>query len=316
MKHKIIKANSKLDIFSIIKLLIIFSILFLGLFWYFFIYRIIQNQNSSPRSIARQQNDVHSNIPTVHPKPTIETTQVGCSDQIPENNALYLGTDKENPENRVLFFSNSSNKRYVINHTEFNSPCVGATYILGKSFQEQNTFFNGLATPKLLKSFEPQDLDFIHSYISNIDTFYVSLVLYDQDSQRTATVYKFTENGAKYEQIWLYDLRSDKYNPFHGAAEITDVLSKYITLSLRPCHGCGGSEEYGTLIVNQDNKNEKYLGFIGNMKIYPEKNIVNYQKVTTYKVKCTESDLPILCDNNNERSDYRPEGDVITETLP
>ena len=153
------------------------------------------------------------------------------------------------------------------------------------------------------------------AFDSKKSTLYVVLDFEDPSGNYPKIVqkaYKINLSSLEKEQLWLHKIGDDKY-PEGGPAGIDKVIdNKYLIFWLGICYNCGGFDPHGSVLLNIETKQEKYLGKVGNFNFDLSNNIVTYQNLTPFDEACNSG--PGCLDG--ERTIYKPSGQIYTETLP
>jgi len=263
-----------------------------------------------------QVNKRLSESATTQPSPQIKqaTPTVVEFDKTPQINSLYLGKylDKE-----ALFVTNPRLSKHYEGDIEKTTATVGVLeQIDGPSRQPFD--YTSLENPrKILVLDLSEDLLGIGNFTfdSEKNTLYVVLGFVGPSSSYpniTQRVYQINLSSLERKQIWIHKIGDDKY-PKKGPAVIDKVAdNKYLVLWLGTCYACEDFDPHGSVLLNIESGEEKYLGEVNNFEFNLPNNTVSYQKLTSFEEACEPSPG---C-SNGKRTVYRPSGEIFTATLP
>lgn len=284
--------------------------LFLGTISLYFLnldaQRKLSNRELSPTTVK-------SNIPTKTPA----TTDV--SNAIPLKNNLYLGIYQGED---ALFLTTDYLSGYFEKGIKKTSQTIG-----------QLTFMNGGARHPIdySKLENPKRIFPATEKVGHANNFafndeksfiYVSLNYRDNPAWQTSKLYQINLNNLASEELWVHDVGDDKYasdDPYtsKGDAVVEKVFNdEYLTLGIYSCDGCESLYPRGIVLLNIQTKKEKYLGYVGDIKIDLSANTVSYKKINSFKEPCQPSTGEFDTCDAGQRTVYKPSGQVFTQKLP
>ena len=262
------------------------------------------------------------------PTPTAST-----QNEIPQKNALYLGS-YEGKE--VVFYTNDLADEGGSGAGGVRiegGPYTGAMAAVGdKPLGYSNPYdFRQLTNPKKIADNFPSLIGLVvdAKHGTSKDILYISLLLdsrqgsNQQYASSTNVVYKIDLRNTSKLEIWSSELKKGVYKDsdtdFAGAADIEQVVEdKYLILSVGLCFDCSPySEKKGILVLNIDNRKEKFLGMVGDIVVNIANNTVSYKNLEATVEPCpTEAAYCNDSIGSGQRNVYRPAGSAITQTLP
>lgn len=278
---------------------------------------------------GRSINKVELPINKEQPTPSHQVTQSSqdtddtqvenvTPDAVPKPNALYLGKYQGQD---AVFVTNGELGKYYEQGVEKFSENKGS-WIFSSGIGQQPSDYKDLQNPRRILSLSNDVLQINNFQFSDDRKFiYLSIMLKTKTSNPypdnvTNHIYRVNVNNLKEEELWVHDMSPGKYKNAGGATTINKVSSdnNYLVLSIYDCFACEGSEA-GLIILNNQTKKEKYFEKIGNVQFNLQGKVFTYQKLAPSKVPCGSEGGP-GCDENNQRTVYKPVGEVLAETLP
>lgn len=251
------------------------------------------------------------------PKTSTENKEImNVTDSVPKPNAIYLGNYQGQD---VLFVTNSELGKYHEEAVEKFSEYKGS-WVLSSDIHQVPVDFKELQDPKRILSLS-NDVQQLNNFKINDDkkSIYISSNLMTKTSNTypiniTNHIFSVNLDTLEKEELWVHDMSPEKYKNARGATTINQISSdnNYLVLSIYNCFACEGSE-VGLIILNNQNKKEKYFEKIGNVQFNLNEKIFTYQKLAPFKEPC---DFGPGCDNDNTRTVYKPSGEIFTEALP
>ena len=228
----------------------------------------------------------------------------------PEKNTLYLGTMGNET---VLFL--------LANYETSNPEYIGSvTYADGRG--EGNIDFRDIEEPKLIwESSSVQRIEGPTSFVIQGNTMYTSVILAEINTDNYSypwsnTIVRINLSTGASKDIWNHRFGLGNYDQASGAAYTLRLSGdgKYLAMEMAVCYACDGGLA-GTLIINTETMQEKYLPMIGNLEFNTSNDTFSYQKLAPFKEACGPGE-EYGCDENREREVMKPAGETITEQLP
>ena len=298
------KKSISLWVISTIVLLILFVLSLLILSLYYFKFGLISND------ISTTQPTPENNI-TYEPEPITQSEP----DKVPLKNTLYSASYKGSD---VIFLTNDKLSEYYEDGIKKTSPMIGKASSAGGGSWEP-VKYEELQNPKRLFTYSEGNIYDLgnFAYDSKKAILYVSLLFLQAEKQYPnldVKIFQINLDKQIGKSLWTHTIGDAKYDQKGPAGVDKVVENKFLAIWLGICNECEGFDPHGTVILNIQTGNEKYLGAIGNLQFNIQNNTVNYQKLNPFKEICEEPGPG--CDNDGQRTIYKPSGEIMASQLP
>jgi hypothetical protein len=247
-------------------------------------------------------------------KPTELPTETVIPDTIPQKNSLYLGVYQAK---EAIFLTTDQLSEYYDGGVKKTSVTIGELRTIdGTGYQPFD--YTKLQNPRRILS-NIEKVIGISNFKFNKQKSYIYISLNipgnapDKYPNIVSKIYQINLSNLSNKELRNHNIGNDKY-PQKGPSGVDEVFDdKYLTIWIGICYACEGFDPHGTVLLNIQTKSEKYLGTVGDIKVDLASKIVSYKNLGPFKEPCEPSPG---CDENGQRTVYKPSGQIITNSLP
>ncbi len=293
---------------------IVFLIFFLGVSGLYAL--SIRNRKAGPQektyfpTVSPGQQEI-TIVPT---RPVESPTVTTVPDTIPQKNSLYLGLHQSK---EAIFLTTDQLSEYYEGGVKKTSPTIGELRTIdGTGYQPFD--YTKLQNPQRVLSNVESVLGISNFKFNKQKNYiYISLNILgntpDKYPNIISKIYQTDLSNLSSRELWSHNIGDDKYQQ-KGPAGVDEVFdNNYLTIWLGICYACEGFDPHGTVLLNIQTKSEKYLGTVGDIQADLANKIVSYKNLSPFKEPCEPSPG---CDENGQRTVYKPSGQVLKDSLP
>lgn len=234
-------------------------------------------------------------------------------DAIPQENSLYLGTYQNKD---AIFITDKEKQKYYENGEQKTSVYIGEL-TTAKTGGYTPFDYKQLISPVRILTNPEKSIYAVNSLVTNKakSMVYVSLNYLKPGSQYPDlqnSILQIRTDGLQAQQIWAYDIGSDKYGKARGATYLEQVFNdQYLSFVIDDCYACSGSP-IGTIILNIITGNERYYEMVGDVEVDLSNNTLSYKNLSPFQQACEPG---MGCDNG-QKTVMKPSGQTLTDSLP